>query len=61
MSGNLAAAVKDAGHCAAADGETAPVVLLSPACASFDQYPNFTLRGDHFRDLVAGLRAESAA
>ena len=61
MSGNLAAAVKDAGRCAAADGETAPVVLLSPACASFDQYPNFTLRGDHFRDLVAGLRAESAA
>jgi UDP-N-acetylmuramoylalanine--D-glutamate ligase len=33
----------------AAVGET---VLLSPACASFDQYPNFEARGDHFRALV---------
>ena len=31
------------------------VVLLSPACASFDQYPNFERRGDRFRDLVKSL------
>jgi UDP-N-acetylmuramoylalanine--D-glutamate ligase len=38
----------------AAGGEDA-VVLLSPACASYDQYPNFERRGDHFRDLVRAL------
>ena len=31
------------------------VVLLSPACASFDQYPNFEVRGDKFRELVLAL------
>ena len=30
-------------------------VLLSPACASFDQYSNFEARGDHFRELVEAL------
>ena len=44
---------------AAADAETSempePVVLLSPACASFDQYRNFELRGDKFRELVRAL------
>ena len=47
----LAAAARDAG--ASSAGE--PVVLLSPACASFDQYRNFELRGDAFRDLVRAL------
>lgn len=31
------------------------VVLLSPACASFDQYRNFNERGDHFQQLVGAL------
>jgi UDP-N-acetylmuramoylalanine--D-glutamate ligase len=44
---------------AARDSEAAdvgePVVLLSPACASFDQYRNFEVRGDKFRELVQAL------
>lgn len=31
-------------------------VLLSPACASFDQYPSYTKRGEHFCELVADLK-----
>jgi UDP-N-acetylmuramoylalanine--D-glutamate ligase len=33
----------------------AKVVLLSPACASFDQYRSFEHRGDHFRELCLNL------
>ena len=32
-----------------------PIVLLSPACASYDQFDNFAKRGDAFRDLVMAL------
>ena len=39
---------------AASTGDT---VLLSPACASFDQYRDFEARGDHFRALVLGGEA----
>lgn len=39
-------------------GAPGDVVLLSPASASFDQYPNFKARGKHFRDLVASLSKE---
>jgi len=60
IAGDLAAALTLAAADATADGATAPVVLLSPACASFDQYPNFAKRGDHFRDLVMALNGEHA-
>ncbi len=41
---------------ASAEAEPGSVVLLSPACASYDQYRNFEERGDHFRRLVESLR-----
>jgi UDP-N-acetylmuramoylalanine--D-glutamate ligase len=53
----LAAAARDAGASPARE----PVVLLSPACASFDQYRNFEVRGDTFRALVRALPGVAAA
>ena len=49
------ATLKDA--IAAARGDTRPggVVLLSPACASFDMFDHFEHRGDVFKDLVRQL------
>ncbi|WP_312797550.1 UDP-N-acetylmuramoyl-L-alanine--D-glutamate ligase [Tianweitania sp.] len=53
ISGTLSSAVNHAARDAEADGET--VVLLSPACASFDQFKNFELRGEAFRQAVQAL------
>ncbi|MBT4711085.1 MAG: UDP-N-acetylmuramoyl-L-alanine--D-glutamate ligase [Alphaproteobacteria bacterium] len=54
----LAAAVADAHARAVSDGEEGAVVLLSPACASFDQFTDFQARGDAFRmaasDIIGG-------
>jgi UDP-N-acetylmuramoylalanine--D-glutamate ligase len=47
----------DATRSAAADAAPGEVVLLSPACASFDAYRDFEERGEHFRALVAELQA----
>ena len=50
-SGDLERALSEASR----DARAGEVVLLAPACASFDQYSNFEARGDHFRALVKGL------
>jgi UDP-N-acetylmuramoylalanine--D-glutamate ligase len=55
VAGNLDRAVELAARDAEAATEMAPVVLLSPACASFDQFRNFEVRGDKFRELVRAL------
>ena len=52
----LERAVAAAAADAAMDGRGNAVVLLSPACASFDQYKNFEIRGDAFVDLVSKLQ-----
>ncbi|MFO1089167.1 MAG: UDP-N-acetylmuramoyl-L-alanine--D-glutamate ligase [Hyphomicrobiales bacterium] len=55
MCGTIDRAVADAAADAAREGKPGAVVLLSPACASFDQYPNFEVRGEAFRAAVASL------
>ena len=55
VDGTLDQAVAAAARDAEAALSPEPVVLLSPACASFDQYRNFEVRGDAFRDLVRAL------
>ena len=56
ISGDMVCAVKAAAAAAAATGRD-EVVLLSPAAASFDQYPDFEARGEAFRAAVLALGA----
>ena len=58
VSGTMENAVKAAAHDLAEifeKPEATATVLLAPACASFDQYRRFELRGDDFRRAVAGI------
>jgi UDP-N-acetylmuramoylalanine--D-glutamate ligase len=57
--GDLAAAVAAAHAQARRDGVPGAVVLLSPACASYDQFADFEERGDTFRALVEKLAEEA--
>jgi UDP-N-acetylmuramoylalanine--D-glutamate ligase len=56
--GTLEVATYRAGNAALDEGADGTTVLLSPACASYDQFKNFEVRGDAFKTLVARLIAE---
>ncbi len=58
LSGRLSQAVGQARRTALAETGGGAVVLLSPACASFDQYDDFEARGEDFRSLVDALEGE---
>ncbi len=58
-SGTLDHAVREAYEAAQADGRRGAVVLLSPACASYDQFANFEARGEAFRHAVEVLAEQS--
>ncbi|MGY6662518.1 MAG: UDP-N-acetylmuramoyl-L-alanine--D-glutamate ligase [Glycocaulis sp.] len=60
MSGTLERALQNAAMDAAESGYRRPVVLLSPACASFDQFRSYEHRGDTFRALVKDLLERAA-
>ncbi len=55
VSGTLDVATRQAFDTAKQEAVPDPVVLLSPACASFDQFADFEARGDAFRSAVAAL------
>lgn len=60
LSGTLEVAVAQASRDASARPDESAVILLSPACASFDQFRSFEERGDRFRELVNALTATGA-
>jgi UDP-N-acetylmuramoylalanine--D-glutamate ligase len=58
--GTLRRAIAEALQDAQASGEPDPVILLSPACASFDQFKDFEARGEAFRQIVEQLIDQQA-
>ena len=50
-----AADMAEAVHLAHEAAQPGDIVSLSPACASFDRYPNFEARGRHYKELVRAL------
>jgi len=61
ISGDLETATHAARDAAVKGGLSDAVVLLSPACASFDQFANFEERGDAFRMIVDKMRVQRGA
>ena len=59
--GTLERAVEDALRDARQAEEPNPIILLSPACASFDQFKDFEARGEAFRQIVESLVGDDAA
>jgi len=55
-----AGSMSEAVHAAAQCAQSGDVVLLAPACASFDQFRNYEHRGQCFRDAVEALREEGS-
>ena len=51
----LAESMEEAVRLAASQAKEGDTVLLSPACASWDMYPNFEVRGDEFKQLAKEL------
>lgn len=47
--------IADAVNRASVDAKSGDIVTLSPACASFDAFPNFMVRGNYFKELVNKL------
>jgi UDP-N-acetylmuramoylalanine--D-glutamate ligase len=61
MCGTLDVALDHAAQDAAESKAQEPVVLLSPACASYDQFTNFEKRGDRFRELARSYVTPAAS
>lgn len=51
----MAESLKDAVNIAKGTAVVGDIITLSPACASFDMYPNFMVRGNEFKDIVNSL------
>lgn len=59
LSGTLDKAVENALADAKASGENDPIILLSPACASFDQFKDFEARGAAFKRIIEDIGGQA--
>lgn len=52
---NMVESLEEAVRLAESIANPGDIVTLSPACASFDMYPNFMIRGNKFKEIVKSL------